>query len=163
MKVLLVAPRTNLLLVDAEVQRVLRSGLDVTPLLGTVNHETLLDEIDESDYDTLWLATHGGPAGILLSDDILSPSLLAPLVREKFSLIVLNTCESIMVAQMLQNETDAEIIATVQTVPDREAFQTGALFARALAQTQDTAAAYNIARPGANRTYIRLAGNGKKK
>lgn len=161
MRVLLVAPRTDLLYADAEVQRVLRSGLDVIPVLGSVRHDDLIDEL-ASNYDVLWLCTHGTKAGVLLSDGMLTASELAQLVRGRFELVVINTCDSIDTAQMIQNETDAEIIATICDVPDTTAFVTGTLFARALAQTQDSIAAYNIARPGGNRNYVRLAGNGKK-
>lgn len=158
MKVLLVAPRTDLLLVDAEVQRVLRSGLDVTPLLGRVTHTTLFDELAASQCNVAWFCTHGSAEGILLSDGLLPTSLLVPLLRNRVDLVILNTCESIAVAQALQNEIHAEIIATIIEVPDQEAFQTGALLATALAETGDVAAAYEQARPGGNRTYIRLAG-----
>lgn len=159
MKVLLVAPRTGLLYADDEVQRVLRSGLDVTPVLGTVTQTVMLDEVTVEGYDVLWLCTHGTSDGVLLSDGLLSSATLAQMVRSRFSLVVLNTCDSIQTAQLIQNETNAEIVATIIEVPDREAFQTGVLFARALSQTQDIAAAYNIARPVANRSYIRLASN----
>lgn len=160
-KVLLVAPRTNLLSVDAEVQAILRSGLQVTPLIGTVEHDDLVSEM-QGNYDVLWLCTHGNSEGIMLSDGILPASLLTSLARDSFDLIVLNTCNSIATAQMLQNETNAEVIATIIETPDREAFQTGALFARALANLGDTEAAYQRAKPGSNRTYVRLAGKKKE-
>jgi len=157
MSVLLFAPRTNLAYVDEEVNAILRTSLSVTPVLGNVTHEDFLREV-EKEYDVLWLCTHGSEEGILLSDGLLQTSLLVALVRDKFKLIVLNTCESIQVAQMIQNETSAEVVATIVDVPDREAFQTGAIFARELAKTGSSERAYNVARPGSNRTYVRLAG-----
>lgn len=158
MKVLLVAPRTNLEYADSEVQEILRSGLNVTPLLGTVNYRGLVRELSAPFYDVLWLCTHGGEEGILLSDGIVAPSLLAPLIRGRFRLVVLNSCVSIDTAQMLQNETESDVVATVVDVPDREAFQTGALFARQLAEHGDVGRAYRLAKPGGNRTYVWLAG-----
>ena len=157
MNVLLIAPRTNLLYAEEEVQSIMRSGLEVTPLIGNVTHIDVLREVEKS-YDVLWLCTHGTEDGIELSDGILNVSLLVALVREKFKLIVLNTCVSWKVAQMIQNETSAEVIATVIEVPDREAFQTGTIFARELARVSNSEMAYYKARPGNNRTYIRLAG-----
>lgn len=142
------------------MQAILRSGLQVTPLLGTVEHDDLVNEV-HGGYAVLWLATHGNAEGVLLSDGILPASLLTSLARDSFDLVVLNTCNSIATAQMLQNETGAEVIATIMEVPDREAFQTGALFARALAQSGDSETAYQRAKPGANRTYVRLAGKKK--
>lgn len=158
MNVLLIAPRTeNLLYVEEEVQSIMRSGLKVTPLIGNVTHVDVLREVEKS-YDVLWLCTHGTEEGVQLSDGILNMSLLVALVREKFRLIVLNTCVSWKVAQMIQNETSAEVIATVIEVPDKEAFQTGTIFARELAKVASFEKAYYTARPGNNRTYIRLAG-----
>ncbi len=161
MKILLFAPRTNLLYADAEVQAILRSGNDVTPVLGSVNRQQFLDEVLRSDADVLWICSHGNEDGILLSDGILSSPRLTQAARGRYGTIVLNTCSSFKTAQMLQNDTEAEIIATIIETPDEEAFYTGALFAHYLAINGDTALAYDLARPGGNRTYIRLAGKKK--
>jgi hypothetical protein len=120
----------------------------------------LLDELSNGQYDVLWVCSHGTAAGIVLSDGIVSGETLAQVVRSSdVNLVVLNTCDSITTAQQLQNETRADVIATIEEVPDREAFQTGVLFARALAQTNNIAEAYNIANPGGgNRSYIHLGG-----
>lgn len=162
MKILLVAPRTTLLYADAEIESILRSGNPVTPMIGNVTVSRFLFEVLASKYDVLWLCTHGTKDGILFSDGLLTASELTPLVRNRFSLVVLNTCDSIDVAQMIQNETESSVIATIREVPDREAFQTGALFARALS-IQTVTAAYTDARPGNNRTYVHLAASPKKK
>lgn len=162
MNVLLAAPRTDLLLADEEVQDVLGSGLQVATLLGAVTQTELLRKIITGDYDLLWLATHGTAEGIWLSDGILSASLLASLVRGRFDTVFLNTCDSRDTAQMLQNETEASIIATIRSVPDKEAYQTGVLFAHWLKITGDVGIAYHNSKPGNNQTYIYLAGSKKK-
>ena len=161
MKILLFAPRTDLLYADAEVQSILRSGNEVTPVLGSVNRQQFLDEVLRSDADLLWICSHGNEDGILLSDDILPAARLTQAARGRFSTVVLNTCNSFKTAQMLQNDTEAEIVATIVETPDEEAFYTGALFAHYLARTGDTAMAYDLAKPGGNRTYVRLAGKKK--
>lgn len=158
MRVLLVAPRTNLLLADAEVQSILRSGLKVTPLLGDVTHVGLMREMLTGYYDALWFCTHGNADGIILSDGPLLPTLLVPLVRHRVRLVVLNTCDSDDIARQLQNDTQSHVIATVVDVPDQEAFQTGALLANELATHGNIARAYHNSKPGGNRTYIWLAG-----
>ena len=162
MRVYLVAPRTDLLYVDAEVQAILRSGLNVTPRLGEVRHRDVLADIDTGVFDAFWFCGHATKDGLMLTDGALSAAELTPLLRGRFALVVLNTCDSRDTAQMLQNETAAAIIATVIDVPDRLSFQTGALFARELAKTGDIPTAYNAARPGNNRTYIYLAEVKKK-
>lgn len=162
MKTLLIAPRTDLPNVDAEVQAILRSGLDVTPRLGDVRHSDVLADVTSGEYDAFWHAGHTTKDGLLLTDGILSSSELTPLIRNRFELVVLNSCDSQQTAQMLQNETEAAVVATVVAVPDRLAFQTGALFARELARTGDISTAYQAAKPGNNRQYV-LLGWGKKK
>ncbi len=163
MRVLLVAPSTDLLLVDAEVQDVLTSGLDVTPMLGDVSRIDLTRTLRGSDFDVLWFATHGDKTGILLSDGVLSASTLTQLVRGKIATVFMNTCDSYDTAQMLQNETGATIICTVKEVPDQEAYHTASRFAEALAETGDEREAYDQSKPGNNRAYLFLAGNSKKK
>lgn len=162
MRILLCAPRTDLPNVDAEVQAILRSGLDVTPRLGDVRHVDVLTDVTSGEYDAFWHAGHATKDGLLLTDGILSASELTPLIRNRFELVVLNSCDSLLTAQMLQNETGAAVVATVVEVPDRLAFQTGALFARELARTGDISTAYQAAKPGNNRQYV-LLGWGKKK
>lgn len=162
MRILLLAPRTNLFYADAEVQAVLRSGLEVTPRIGDVRHVDVLTDVTTGEYDGFWYAGHTTKEGLVLSDGVLPAEELTPMIRGRFELVVLNSCESKDTAQMLQNETEAAVIATIVEVPDRLAFQTGALFARELAKTGDIATAYQAAKPGNNRTYV-LLGWGRKK
>lgn len=162
MKILLFAPRhPDLLYADDEVQSILRSGNDVVPVIGTVTHPEFLAEILATDAQCLWLCTHGTAEGFYLSSGILPTPLLVSAARGRFRLIVLNTCNSIAAAQMLQRDTDADIIATITDVPDIEAFQTGALFAHSLAKTDDPAMAKHDAEPGGNRNYVYLASKKK--
>lgn len=162
MRVLLIAPHTTLFYANAEVQAVLRSGLDVTPRIGDVRHVDVLTDVTAGEYDAFWFAGHSTKDGLMLSDGVLSAEELTPLIRGRFALVVLNSCESEDAARMLQKETEAAVVATVVEVPDRLAFQTGALFAQKLSETGDIPTAYNAARPGNNRTYV-LLGWGKKK
>lgn len=158
MRVLLVAPRAgNLPNVDEEIQNVLRSGLTVTPLLGDVRLPELMREIRDGTYDVLWFATHGSADGVQLSDQMLTAEELVPLVRDRFSLVVLNTCSSLGIAQLLQVEANATVICTLIDVPDRQAFQTGSLLAAALHKTGNIAASYTASISGRNRTYLYLS------
>lgn len=158
MRVLLIAPRTDLLYADAEVQSILRSGLSVTPRLGEVNHADVLADIDTEDYDVFWFCGHATAEGLLLSDGPLTSEEFTPMILGRFALVVLNSCSSQQVAQVVQNETQATVIATVLDAPDRISFSTGALFARELARTGNIFTAYHASRPGNNRVYVCLAG-----
>jgi len=158
MRVLLIAPRTDLLYSDAEVQSILRSGLSVTPRLGNVGHDDVLADIDAENYDVFWFCGHATEAGLLLTDGPLTAEEFTPMIRGRFALVVLNSCNNQYVAQAIQNETEATVIATVLDAPDHLAFSTGALFARELARTGNIFNAYHAARPGNNRVYVCLAG-----
>lgn len=183
MKVLLVAPQTNLSLVQAEVQDILRSDLVVTPLIGEVTSTQLLREIKAGGYDVLWFATHGGEYdkttgqftrdlkiveqssqqhyeidyGVQLSDGMLSMSDLTALVRGRFRLVVLNTCDSYQIAQQLQVEANVSVVCTILSVPDKDAYRTGSLFASRLAEGLPVSRAYALSIPGSNRVYLYLA------
>jgi hypothetical protein len=157
MKVLFVAPQTGLYLAPEEVQDIMRSGLVVTPLLGHVTSTQLIREIKNDAYDVLWFATHGEEQGVLLSDGLLSASELVPQVRERFRLVVLNTCKSLQMAQLLQEEANVDVICTILAVPDRQAYQTGSLLASALAKSSNIASEYQRSKPGGNRLYLYLA------
>lgn len=163
MKALLIAPQVpDLLYLSAEIQAVWQSGLDIEPLIGEVRHADLLRAVTSGEYDVFWFSGHTTKEGLMLTDGALSASELTPLIRGRFALVVLNSCDSQQTAQLLQNETEAAVVATVVEIPDRLAFQTGALFARELAKTGDIPTAYHAAKPGQNRTYV-LLGWGKKK
>lgn len=156
-KTLLVAPKTDLLMVPAEVQDVVNSGLQPELLQGDVSSVDLQRKLSAR-YDVLWLATHGTENGIMLSDGLMSAATLAQLVRDRVQLVYLNTCKSYGVALVLQNETNATIVCTVKDAPDNEAYHTGSLFAKALAETGNYQAAYERSKPGNNSTYLFLAG-----
>lgn len=157
MKVLLVAPRTDLLLVDEEIQDILRSGLTVTPLVGRVSATELIREMRTGDYDVLWLATHGDNTGIQLSAGEMFPATeMVPHIRDRFSLVVLNTCNGLGVAQLLQEEAGCAVICTLLDVPDTMAYRTGARLASALAESTTVSDAYLASKPGRNREYLYL-------
>ena len=163
MKILLVAPNTNLTLAAAETQDLVNThGLRIESMLGNVTQVDVTRKLRTAKgYDVLWLSTHGNADGVLLSDGILTSSALTALVCDRFELVYLNTCSSASVAQMIQNETDATVVCTVQDIPDADAYRTGSLFAEALAESGDYREAYDRSMPGGNRLYLCLAGKKK--
>lgn len=158
MKVLLVAPSNkDLPNVNVEIQEVLRSGLDVTPLLGNVTAVDLLREIRAGDYDVLWLATHGDNHNIHLSSGVLLPATeLVPQVRGRFRLVVLNTCNGLGAAQMLQEEANVGVICALTSVDDSIAYKFGVLLATALVEQSSIAEAYLSSKAGHNTNYLYL-------
>lgn len=157
---IIVAPTTDLPYAAPEVQNILRSGLRVRPLFSPVTLRDLTRELQAGDEDAVFFLAHGSPDGILLDDApvLLSPGALVQLVRNRFKLVYLNSCSSVALAQLIQNETGAAVICTLANVPDRDAYVTGSLFATSLARHGDIARAYKESLPGGNRIYLYLAG-----
>lgn len=165
MKLLLFAPKSpDLPYFEVEIQDLFALGIQIIPMLGEIRKQDFsrtLRLVKPGDYQVLYLMTHGTQDGIYLSDGLFINALLTPLTKGKFPLIVLNTCSSIVTAQTLQNETEAEVICTIKEVSDYEAAQTGVLFIEQLIKTGDPGLAYNAARSASNESYIRLAGSKK--
>jgi hypothetical protein len=166
MKVLLVAPTLNdIKLAGNEAADVANSGLDVKLLQGEVTSREILKEIRTGQFDVLWLATHGEKRvntfgsveyGIRLTDGFMPSSELVAQVRGKFSLVYLNTCTSYRIAQEIQIDAGVSVVGTLLDVPDRAAYQTGSLFAAALAEGLTPEAAYLRSMPGGERVYMYL-------
>lgn len=158
MKVLLVAPRKNdLYSVDEEVQDILRSGLNVKTLLGRVTATELIREIRDGDFDVLWLATHGDSGGIELSGtERITAAELVPHVRGRFTLVVLNSCDGLGIAKLIQEEANVGVICSLINVSDQAAYKFGSRLSSALAETPSIAEAYLTSRFGHNDSYLYL-------
>lgn len=156
-QVLLVAPHMPELAGAAEeVYAVERAaGLVVDRLPPSARRRELVQALRGRCYDVLWLATHGEPDGVWLNEgDLLPAGDLIALVRSAGLFgVVLNSCESEELAEMLHDATGVDVVCTVSAVADLTAFQTGALFARALGETGDFRAAFDAARPGGEPTF----------
>lgn len=160
MRILLVAPSTGLAYAAEEVQAVVNTtGLSVRLLQGTVNERDVIEALRQRQYDCLWLATHGNQQGVLLSNNAtLSTSALTALVRSHgIQFVFLNTCTSLQTAMQINQEAQADVVATVVEVPDAEAYRTGALLAYHVGQGDTTRDAYEASKPGGNRTYVYLS------
>lgn len=160
-KTLLIAPRhatMPLAMMDAEVQAVINSGLDVTPHWGDIDNQQFIEIVERNGHELLILITHGSHQGIMLSDGLLPTEMLVGAIRDKFDMVLLNTCDGVEVAQMIQNECNTGVICTIGEIDDRQAFYTGSLFVRELARGKSYFDAYKHSRPGHNKLYIFLAG-----
>lgn len=163
MKVFLLAPKTDLDFVPDEIQDVLNSGLTIVrSLLGDVTYTEFVRELRRVQADVLWLSMHGSLQGWQFHGGMVDGPAMTALVRGRFQYVYLNTCESFRVAQMLQNEGEVDVICTIATIPDIDAYRTGSLLAAALAQTGDFRAAYDRSKPGNNVDYLYLSGSKKK-
>ena len=159
MRIFLVAPKSTLGHVPDEVQDILNSGLQVTgSLLGDVTYTEFLREIRRQSADVLWMACHGGSDGWQFVGGMVTGAALAALIRGRFTFVYLNTCQSLLPAQILQNEGHVDIVCTVKNVDDLGAYSTGSLMAAALAESGDFREAYERSKPANNTDYLYLSG-----
>lgn len=153
LRVLVVAPKTDLILVEAEVAAVV-NYLRASLLNGDVTADMLLNKLEEQ-WDVLWFAAHGDESGIHLTDGVLSSSLLTSFIRTAgATLVVFNTCSSFQVAQAIYNELLIDFVCTIRPIPDREAFFTGKQFAIHLSRGKQPHEAYLDAKSGGNKDYV---------
>jgi hypothetical protein len=157
-KCLVISPRTDLENADAEIQRVI-NALHPQVLIGTVTMSDVLDSVQADTFDVVWFLGHSGPAGIELSDGVLSPSHLVQILWQSSPrLVVLNSCSSYFIANQLHDDLQCSIICTLLPVPDLDAYITGAVLANALARGLDFWEAYRASKPSENRYYMLLNG-----
>lgn len=159
---LVIAPKTDLLLVDDEVQQV-NNLLGAKLLQGSQATIHGLLAILASPFDIVWFATHGSAEGIYLTPEnekangILNASEITALVRSCGArLVVFNTCSSRSVALTIYDELRIPMVCTLKPVPDRMAFITGTIFARKVADGYSFKDSYELAKPGQNSTYLFL-------
>jgi len=156
--VLLIAPESGLAAVGDEVRAV---SLALRPVIlnGTVTRRDVLDALRGHHWDVVWFATHGDQVGIQLSDGHISVSDLTAVVRSSGAwLVVLNTCSSRLVGLELHYELEVSVITTQAEIDDRTAYQTGALLAQALAESQDVVSAFSASKPGQGQNYLLFHG-----
>lgn len=163
MKVLLVAP-SHADLPDVAVETAtISSQHQVEHLQGDDARETVIARVlRNQQFDIVWWATHGTVDGLLLTDGWLNLDGVAQYVRNsRAQLCVINTCESMEIAQAVVEESTADAICTVSEVPDRTAMRTGVLLSAALVRHRNPYDAFLEARPGGG-LYYRYVANPKK-
>lgn len=160
-KTLVVAPKTDLLLVDDEVAIVINK-LGAQICSGSdANLHGLLRFLRDP-FDIIWFATHGDEKGVYLTDGILSISEITTMIRSAGArLTVFNTCASRPVALTIHDELKTDFVCTVKRIPDRTAFVTGAVFAQKIADGLSFEDAFKKARPGQDSTYTYIPGESR--
>lgn len=164
MQTLLVAPSSDLEYAVNEVQNV-ANALRPRMLMGHVTLAQVVQELQRTEYDVVWFACHGDADGIRLSDEALTPPMLAQLLRScPPKMLFLNTCSSFNVAMVVHDSVNTPVMGTICDVPDRDAFVTGSVAARVIERQianghLDVGAVYQESKPGQNRQYILLNGS----
>ena len=148
-RVLLIAPFTDLPGAANEAYAIERSGLDVVRLPPDVRQRDILQVLSTDRFDALWFASHGSANGIQLAGgEMLSIDAMAPLVRSAGATgVVLNTCDSQEIGERIHDVTGVDCICTVAGSGDPIASQTGTLLAVQLADCGDFRLAFERSRP----------------
>ena len=169
-RIAILKPEVGLVAANAEVSAIITTGLVVDLIQGSLTPAEVSARLETTTANVLVVISHGFERGILLSrhisnvpiaeshnDGLFDLTDLPAAIRDKFDLILINTCESDKAARTLQNEMRAGIICTTLAVDDAEAAAFGGRFTRYLAQSNDPEWAYAMARPGNNDSYMYLA------
>jgi hypothetical protein len=155
MRVGLVAQRGVLEWADQEADHWENTpGLEVVALRSNVTYDRVLRLALSTPLDLLVLSGHGNAEGVDLRNGVvLRRGQLAQMMRGRIPHLVLNTCESEAIAELIRDETGADVICTVGKVDDQAAYVTGAVLARHLGEGHDFRSAYELSKPGDNHDY----------
>jgi hypothetical protein len=116
-------------------------------LVGTVRDNDIAQAVQEGPYDVIWFATHGTPAGVVLSDGLLTIEGVGQYVRASGAkLCIFNTCTSENVALSIITG-GADMICTIGAIDDHDAARLAILLAGELARQADPYEAYLKVRP----------------
>lgn len=139
-----------------------RNQLDAELLTGKRCTVIGLLDMLKQPFDIFWVLSHGVEEGWFLNDGLVTASETTSLVRSSgIFLTVLNTCSSYQVADAAAQELGTAFVCSLHEVPDRQAFLTGALFARHLAEGLDYVTAWSLAKPGQTHPYILIQARGE--
>jgi hypothetical protein len=153
-KVLFVRPETDLFYANQEANEVVNL-LGAKLLSGTVTHESLMTSVRQNQPQILIISSHGNDEGILLSDGIIGPELLKPILgMSNIELVYLNTCSSRLTAMKIYNELPVNFICTISKTPDRTAFITMTAFAHHLRNGLDYPQAWFRSRAAGNVNFF---------
>lgn len=154
MKVLLVAPLgQNAPIYAVQEMAAVANALHPHILSGNVTAADIGDAMREP-FDLVWFATHGGDAGLLLSNSqIITADRLVQYLRRHRPAVFLNTCDGDRIAIEINNATKAPVIFNRAPVDDEEAAATGKLLAEQLAAGASIEEAYRQSRPEDSQTY----------
>lgn len=155
MKILLIAPsHPDLPDLQNEVNAI-SAHHDVKRLVGEVREVDIQRAVNDGPFEIFWCATHGSPAGILLSGTtMLTAEAIGQYVGASGAgLCVLNTCASEEVASWITAGSDADLIYTISAnIRDADALRFASILAGELAKTEDYEAAFQTAAgPGATK------------
>jgi hypothetical protein len=129
--------------------RAISAALQPVVLRNEITLQDVTNTLTSKTWDIVWFAAHGNHSGIQLSNKTLTTSTMIQLVKASGAkLVVINTCDSEQIGAWLHMQTGASVICTIAPVGDAEAYVTGVLLSKALAQGLSYEDAYNRSKPG---------------
>lgn len=151
MRILIVAPNVAGIDAIAEVRRI-QALHDVAVLHGTVTVDDVYRALSEKVYDSVYFATHGGPDGILLSNNvIMSAEDVAQAARQKeVRGLFFAACQTGRLASYCVRHGVTWAISSEVDLPDEAAWKLAATFYghQRNGHAQDFVGAYLLADSG---------------
>lgn len=133
LRVYLVAPRSDLEWVDSEVDAIASmDGLRVRLVRSPATLRGVTEKIERYGAgDILVFSAHGNGSGVVLDDGQIGITDILMLVEaSRCELVILNSCTSVAIASQIVKRTRASVIATIEELPDRRAWQISTGFLR---------------------------------
>lgn len=129
MRILIIAPNVSGIEAINEV-RLIQSWHDVALLHGTVTVSDVYRALQEKTYDSVYFASHGGPQGILLSNNtIMTAEDIAQACRQKeVNGVFFSACQTGRVASYCVRHGITWAISSEVELPDEQAWKLAAAF-----------------------------------
>lgn len=161
MRLLLIVPDFGDGQIRVQQQALMRDiqALEVqaTFLQGGVTKAEVLRELRTGRYDVLMAMTHGYAQGIQLGAGIwLEPSQLGALTRYGVGVVMLLACDSITAGQVVMQAAGVDVICHVASLDSEDAYMTGSLFVKGLADGMSHRRAFEQAKPATGTEFVYL-------
>ena len=156
-RVLLIVPEIGLDVIP-EIDSIFDNDFLIQPIQTVVTRERIMQVIRNREFDIIHFAGHADKDGLQISNNekIEAPTLVQIARSVKASLVFLNGCETTEIGQVLVDEHVPAAICTLRRVEGMVARETAQVFYKALAQTGDIRAAYNMSKPPIKGGYTLL-------
>lgn len=161
MRLLLIAPDFGDGPIRTQQQALMRDiqalEIQATFLQGAVTRADVLRELRTGRYDILMAMTHGYAQGLQLAPGSwLEPAQMGTLSRYGVGVVMLLACDSVVVGQVIMQAAGVDVICHVAGLDSEDAYMTGSLFVKGLADGLSHRQAYEQAKPATGAEFVYL-------
>jgi len=147
---LVIAPTHDDLTGVADESATIAAHMGGRLLQGDVTVRRILDHIDRRSYGRLWVCSHAGERGVLLSGgEVLAAEQLAWICTAVGAQeLVINTCHSSQFVVQIQLLASVDVLFSIAEIPDQEAMVVAQAIAQNYTQSNDLEKSYRAVTGG---------------